>query len=296
MAKQTTWYRLDPAELLIEALECSPKEWYRRTIVLAKALVKGERGKDAFADRLIDDADEYIEQRRNAGRISGISRKSESKHSERNANETRTESQFRSNETATKRERNTNEPTNETPTERERNANEGTKPVRPTRARPTDRTDRPTEQTEPNKPNRPTEPTEPRTPCPLPPGATCQEHPGEAEDGRTDGSEEKSQGTATGGKHPVFDSPEWASAFGGDKYGTMARLDGALLPEFAAWYCREAGNRRAVMRYGGFCNRRGVEAFRRIVEEFVGEVESGEEPNDRGRAFMARVMQAEGAS
>lgn len=129
------------------------------------------------------------------------------------------------------------------------------------------------------------------TPTPVPPPSPPQVGRTET-GGRTDGSGKKPGGGKSRGQHPVFDGDEWRARFGDDKYGSIMGLAAPLLVEFVLHYCGELGNTRAQRTYSRV-RMEHPEAFRQLVLDFVGEVESGEEPESRGRAFMARAKQLE---
>lgn len=87
---------------------------------------------------------------------------------------------------------------------------------------------------------------------------------------------------------PAFDG----GAFAEDPYGYIATIPNMSLPDFAAWFCCEPDNDKAKRRYGAFCKERGSARFRSLLVSFVGEVNAGEEPDNRGAAFTRRVMDA----
>ena len=79
-----------------------------------------------------------------------------------------------------------------------------------------------------------------------------------------------------------------------DHYALVAAVPDLDLAPFAAWACYEAENHRAVARYRGFIRKHGAAAFRRLLDEFLGECHAvNGEPESRGRAFMARVTREE---
>ena len=63
------------------------------------------------------------------------------------------------------------------------------------------------------------------------------------------------------------------------------------LAQFAAWFCGEEGNERAVGFYERFIAKNGERAFRRELDKFTGAVASGEEPENRGAAFTAMLKE-----
>lgn len=87
---------------------------------------------------------------------------------------------------------------------------------------------------------------------------------------------------------PAFD---WA-AYDADPYGYLAAVPHQRLPDFAAWFCHEPGNAEARKRYGAFCKAKGWLRFRGLLESFIGECKSGEDPDNRGAALTRRVMEA----
>jgi len=82
---------------------------------------------------------------------------------------------------------------------------------------------------------------------------------------------------------------EVLGAGNGDKYETIANLTHDELPDYAARFCQEADPNRAISAYKRMIGLVGPEAFRREMSSFAGEVTSGEEPESRGAAFMARL-------
>lgn len=75
-------------------------------------------------------------------------------------------------------------------------------------------------------------------------------------------------------------------------YSVLLQVHDAMLPEFAAWVCREAGNVRAVGVHRASMRLIGPHRFRRCLEEFLGECATpGGEPANRGAALMARVKE-----
>ena len=75
----------------------------------------------------------------------------------------------------------------------------------------------------------------------------------------------------------------------GDEYETIASLSHDALPSYAASFCHEADPNRAIAAYKRIIGIIGPEAFRSELSSFAGEVKSGEEPERRGAAFMARL-------
>lgn len=76
-----------------------------------------------------------------------------------------------------------------------------------------------------------------------------------------------------------------------DRYGYIWAVPDEALGQFAAWYCGEEGNERAVGFYERVVRDKGAHAFRRELEKFVGAVASGEEPENRGAAFTAALKE-----
>ena len=75
----------------------------------------------------------------------------------------------------------------------------------------------------------------------------------------------------------------------GDLKEIIAGLSHDDLPPWAANYCQEADPNQAIRAHKKAIRTIGPEAFRRELDSFVAEVEAGEEPDSRGRAFMARI-------
>lgn len=79
-------------------------------------------------------------------------------------------------------------------------------------------------------------------------------------------------------------------AKGGESVAEMvAGCSDGELPGLALWFCMEEGNDLARKIYRGTIRRAGAAAFRQELAEFVSEVSAGEEPDSRGKAFMARA-------
>ena len=70
----------------------------------------------------------------------------------------------------------------------------------------------------------------------------------------------------------------------------IACLSHEALPQWAAEYCHEADPNQAIRAHKKAIRTIGPEAFRSELDSFVAEVEAGEEPDSRGRAFMARIQ------
>jgi hypothetical protein len=66
-------------------------------------------------------------------------------------------------------------------------------------------------------------------------------------------------------------------------------VDNAILPEFAAAFCGERKNRKAIGIYGTCCRKIGPDAFREELATFIDECNAGEAPENLGAAFMKRV-------
>ena len=64
------------------------------------------------------------------------------------------------------------------------------------------------------------------------------------------------------------------------------------LPAFATWFCQEEDNARARAVYGKFIKKFGSQTFRILLDKFVSAVFAGEEPDNRGAAFMATVIKS----
>ena len=283
MAKQT-WYRLDPAELLVEMIDSTPQEWYARTKAIAKALAKGEKGLDDWADRMIDDADDYIGQRRNAGRNGGSARATKAK---RNASEPASETQADG-------ERDASEPQ----AKAKRDASESQAPARALTDRPTEptdiQTDRPIEtirvavttegaQRREGRPSETAAQPAATTPTPAaPPAATV---------GLSGKKQTDYHRTVADRRKPEKSHFDW-TAFSADPYAYLAAVPHQQLPDFAAWFCHEPDNAAAKRRYGAFCKAKGWLRFRGLLESFIGECKGGDEPDNRGAALTKRVMEA----
>jgi hypothetical protein len=69
----------------------------------------------------------------------------------------------------------------------------------------------------------------------------------------------------------------------------IAGLSHEALSQWATAYCQEADPNQAIRAHKKAIRTIGPEAFRRELDSFVAEVEAGEEPDSRGRAFMARI-------
>lgn len=75
-----------------------------------------------------------------------------------------------------------------------------------------------------------------------------------------------------------------------DKYTKFdALVTDDLLVNFATEFCRDADRTRAIFGYKAVISKIGKEAFKSELIAFFGEVEAGEEPRNRGAAFMARL-------
>jgi len=80
---------------------------------------------------------------------------------------------------------------------------------------------------------------------------------------------------------------------GGDKYEDITNLSHEALPKYAATFCNEEDPNRAIRYYKKVVIPIiGPEAFRTELQFFVGEISAGEEPRNRGAAFMARLKTA----
>ena len=74
-----------------------------------------------------------------------------------------------------------------------------------------------------------------------------------------------------------------------DRYALIASIPHEKLAESAAAFCNEEDPNRAIAVYKRIIRTIGPEAFRAEWAAFAGECEAGEEPHNRGAAFMARV-------
>lgn len=138
--------------------------------------------------------------------------------------------------------------------------------------------------------NPPQHPPQPAPPPETPPAAR------NAVDGKPSGSGGGSR-TGNGSAKPTpsgkAKSPfSWAD-LSEDKQRYVWTIAPTLLPQFAVWFCQEPDNEKAKAIYEKFCARFGAEPFRILLDKFVASVFAGEEPDNRGAAFMATVM-AEG--
>lgn len=77
-----------------------------------------------------------------------------------------------------------------------------------------------------------------------------------------------------------------------DRYERIANLRQDELADYAANFCGEAKQPRTVAAFKRVLNLIGPEAFRSELTTFAGEVAAGEEPRNRGAAFMARLKTA----
>lgn len=139
--------------------------------------------------------------------------------------------------------------------------------------------------------NPPQHPPQPAPPPETPPAAR------NAVDGKPSGSGGGSR-TGNGSAKPTpsgkAKSPfSWAD-LSEDKQRYVWTIAPTLLPQFAVWFCQEPDNEKAKAIYEKFCARFGAEPFRILLDKFVASVFAGEEPDNRGAAFMATVM-AEGS-
>lgn len=245
------WYRLDAADLLIEVMECaSPEEWYRRSLAIAKALVRGEEGVDGFADKMIEERHRFSEKRRAAGIASGEARRLRASEGE-----------------------------------------DGTS---------VEQNEQVLNNAEPDRRNGPPIINNPVTPSSSSPQT----------DGRTDGTDGRTDGNGAGNKIPPIqtdgrtgtetealtandeaDAAAFSEGFRDDWRGYVYTIMPFLLPAFAAWYCGEMGNMNARKRYEKAILKRGDRGFRDLLDTFIGAIEAGEEPQNRGRALMARVKE-----
>lgn len=78
----------------------------------------------------------------------------------------------------------------------------------------------------------------------------------------------------------------------GDKYSEIFSIPERKLADWASTFCGDKNRKRGA---AGFQNRLkeiGPDAFRSILAAFVGEVEAGEEPDNRGSALQARMKKA----
>jgi hypothetical protein len=76
----------------------------------------------------------------------------------------------------------------------------------------------------------------------------------------------------------------------GDLKEQIAGLTHEVLPQWTADFCQEADPVQAVFAYKKAIRKIGSEAFRSELGSFAAEVQAGEEPDSRGKAFMARIQ------
>ena len=117
--------------------------------------------------------------------------------------------------------------------------------------------------------------------------------PNRPTDRPTDLLPEPKKGTApesVSDRDSVFKSLGIGNSRGGDLKETIAGLSHDALPQWAVKYCQEADPNQAIRAYKKAIRIIGPEAFRKELDLFVAEVEAGEEPDSRGRAFMARIQ------
>lgn len=268
-----TWYKYKPG-MFREYRNMSDEELGRFVRQLDEALAYEERGVNALADRLMEEREAFAESRRRSararwekanGKVSDGSASDASGmhvHSKCNANGMQVQCH-------------TYIPTDTDHTDRQ------DKPIRPTDARAREGRDRhrdalngPEPETagrpegagKPTPTPTPTEP-EPKRAAAMPPTATAKER-----------------------------EARWAELAAAleDHYALVAAVPDLDLAPFAAWACYEADNHRAVARYRGFIRKHGAAAFRRLLDEFLGECHAvNGEPESRARAFMARVTREE---
>lgn len=101
--------------------------------------------------------------------------------------------------------------------------------------------------------------------------------------------QQKKSESGNGKKKEMF---SW-SRLAEDRYEYINSVCTSDLPFFATWYCGEQKNVRAADIYGRFIRKHGGMSFRQLIERFIADVESGEEPAVRGAAFMARIQRAD---
>lgn len=77
-----------------------------------------------------------------------------------------------------------------------------------------------------------------------------------------------------------------------DRYERIASLRHDELADYAADFCGEPGQPRTVAAFKRLIGIIGPEAFRSELDVFAEEVAAGEEPRNRGAAFMARLKKA----
>lgn len=261
-----SWFRLDPGRMLLEMTIAGDAEaWFTRCHAIAASLTLGKTGMDPWADEMLSEANVARDRAAAAGRASAAARR----RGQRTFNGCSTDVQ--------------------------RTFNGCSSTVEPY-VRTDVRTDRPTYVPTDKQTDVLTEPTDRPTDTQAQESAPAQPTPEEVgrTDGRAIGSGKKGGGNGLPRQHAIFDTAAFGRSLADDKYGTIAGIDASLLPEFAAWYCGEPTNMRALRRYSRACQAH-PDKFRDLVASFVAEVEGGEEPDSRARAFMARVTTMEAA-
>jgi hypothetical protein len=76
----------------------------------------------------------------------------------------------------------------------------------------------------------------------------------------------------------------------GDKYERIRSIPQTKLAEWAAKYCEDAPEWIRV--YNSYIGKLGPEGFRGILEQFVAEVDSGEDGRKRGAVLVAKLKEA----
>ena len=98
-------------------------------------------------------------------------------------------------------------------------------------------------------------------------------------------SEKKKEKKTVGGKTGMKNPDESMQ----DPKEAIARAEGAMLPRLMAAFCGESGQSRTKNTFAKAMREMGVKAFREKARQFVEEVLAGEEPDNRGAAFTARL-------
>ncbi|MBR3584014.1 MAG: hypothetical protein IKO01_11290 [Kiritimatiellae bacterium] len=102
--------------------------------------------------------------------------------------------------------------------------------------------------------------------------------------------------TVFGGKGAVALAAAVVGNGPADDYERLCATKDCDLPAFAAEYCREENPTRAMTEYGKAMAEMGADKFRILLDAFIGDMRTGEEPRSRGAVFMSRVMKELGAA
>lgn len=254
---------------------------------VAECVEEDKRGVNPLADSMMDEADVFFESKREAGRLGGLAKARNAKSLARPSTATAHPSNAIALPSGAVAHHSTPVAEVSTPlatpthniTEHNITDSNTTKVITPiTRARARTREDGQAESERDGNRNRNPDPEEQSTI----PARIAATRPLEAK-------AEPSKPTAPSGKSGPF---SWAD-LSEDKQRYVWTIAPAMLPQFAVWFCQEPDNAKAEAVYKKFCARFGAEPFRILLDKFVASVFAGEEPDNRGAAFMASVM-AEG--